>query len=80
MEVYTARQFPTLVRPDATTLLVTVLSKEFGNDVERRGFRMCEEDPNVPAGLVNNQQVRQEAIIQEYHTIFCFITARVIQC
>ncbi len=40
------RQFPTLVCLDATTLLVTVLSKKFGNDVKRRECRMCEEDPS----------------------------------
>ncbi len=69
LEVVAICKFAALVRADATAVRVAVLSEECAYDVNGRVLARGEENPDVPARLVDDEEVGRVAIVREYHAI-----------
>jgi hypothetical protein len=69
LEIVATCKFAALVRANTTAILVAMLSEERAYDVNRRVLARGEENPDVPARLVDNEEVGRVAIVREYHAI-----------
>ena len=64
-----ASQLTALIRTDETIVRKTMCFKEFIDDVQRGGFTVGKEDPDIAGCLVDDEQVGCKSIMGVDHTI-----------
>jgi hypothetical protein len=80
LEIQAPSQFTTLVRPDASTILMTMLGEKLLNDVNGGGLRVGQKHPNKTRSFVNNQQVQGVNVVGKHDPILSFVPSCVVQC
>ncbi len=55
-------------------------SKEGVEDIQRRGFRFRQEDPDKASGLIDNEEIRCEAIVLVDNVVGFLVRTREIRC